>query len=161
MNREEARQYIQDRATDYLQPDRSKRGYICPICGSGQGKNGTGITTKDKVHFTCWAGCFTNADIIDIIGQENGLTDYNDKLQKAADVFNITIERGYSRMDAREDFAPAPEYQKQDKIEQDTQQSLHNNTYTTTQEEAEPDYTGFFLQANKDIEKTSYHRGSV
>lgn len=159
MNREEARQYIQDRATDYLQPDRSKKGYICPICGSGQGKNGTGVTTKDKVHFTCWAGCFTNADIIDIIGQENGLTDYNDKLQKAADVFNITIERGYSRMDAREDFAPAPEYQKQDKIEQNTQQSLHNNTYTTTQEEAEPDYTGFFLQANKDIEKTSYHRG--
>lgn len=62
-------------------------------------------------------------------------------------------------MDAREDFTPAIEYQKQDKIEQNTQQSLHNNTYTTTQTEAEPDYTGFFLQANKDIEKTSYHRG--
>ena len=94
MNREEARQYIIDRSTDYLQPDRSKKGYICPICGSGSGNKGTGITTKDKVHFTCWAGCFTNSDIIDIIGQENGLTDYNDKLQKAADVFNITIERG-------------------------------------------------------------------
>ena len=159
MNREEARQYIIDRSTDYLQQDRSKKGYICPICGSGSGNKGTGITTKDKVHFTCWAGCFTNSDIIDIIGQENGLTDYNDKLQKAANVFNITIERGYSRMDAREDFAPATEYQKQDKIEQNTQQSLHNNTYTTTQTEAEPDYTGFFLQANKDIEKTSYHRG--
>ena len=159
MNREEARQYIIDRSTDYLRPDRSKKGYICPICGSGSGNKGTGITTKDKVHFTCWAGCFTNSDIIDIIGQENGLTDYNDKLQKAADVFNITIERGYSRMDAREDFAPATEYQKQDKIEQNTQQSLHNNTYTTTQTEAEPDYTSFFLQANKDIEKTSYHRG--
>lgn len=159
MNREEARQYIIDRSTDYLQQDRSKKGYICPICGSGSGNKGTGITTKDKVHFTCWAGCFTNSDIIDIIGQENGLTDYNDKLQKAADVFNITIERGYSRMDAREDFAPATAYQKQDKIEQNTQQSLHNNTYTTTQTEAEPDYTGFFLQANKDIEKTSYHRG--
>lgn len=62
-------------------------------------------------------------------------------------------------MDAREDFAPATEHQKQDKIEQNTQQSLHNNTYTTAQTEAEPDYTDFFLQANKDIEKTSYHRG--
>lgn len=159
MNKEEARQYIRDRATDYLKLDRSKKGYICPICGSGGGKNGTGITTKDKVHFTCWAGCFANADIIDIIGQENGLTDYNDKLQKAADVFKITIERGYSRMDAREDFAPAPEYQKQDKIKHNTQQSLHNNTYTTIREEAEPDYSDFFLQANKDIKKTSYHRG--
>lgn len=159
MNKEEARQYIRDRATDYLKPDRSKKGYICPICGSGGGKNGTGITTKDKIHFSCWSGCFINADIIDIIGQENGLTDYNDKLQKAADVFKITIERGYSRMDAREDFAPAPEYQKQDKIEHNTQQSLHNSTYTTIREETEPDYSDFFLQANKDIEKTSYHRG--
>lgn len=159
MNKEEARQYIRDRATDYLKPDRSKKGYICPICGSGEGKNGTGITTKDKIHFSCWSGCFINADIIDIIGQENGLTDYNDKLQKAADVFKITIERGYSRMNAREDFAPAPEYQKQDKIKHNTQQSLHNSTYTTIQEEAEPDYSDFFLQANKDIEKTSYHRG--
>lgn len=147
MNREEARQYIIDRSTDYLQPDRSKKGYICPICGSGSGNKGTGITTKDKVHFTCWAGCFTNSDIIDIIGQENGLTDYNDKLQKAADVFNITIERGYNRMDAREDFAPVTEYRKQDKNQQNTQP------------EAEPDYTDFFLQANKDIEKTDYHRG--
>lgn len=159
MNKEEARQYIRDRATDYLKPDRSKKGYICPICGSGGGKNGTGITTKDKIHFSCWSGCFINADIIDIIGQENGLTDYNDKLQKAADVFKITIERGYSRMDAREDFAPAPEYQKQDKIEHNTQQSLHNSTYTTIREETEPDYSDFFLQANKDIKKTSYHRG--
>lgn len=159
MNREEARQYIIDRATDYLQPDRSKKGFICPICGSGGGKNGTGITTKDKIHYTCWAGCFTNSDIIDIIGQENGLTDYNDKLQRAADLFNITIERGYTRSTAQEDFAPAAEYQNQAKNEQATQQSIHNTTYTTTQEEAEPDYTGFFLQANKDIQKTDYHRG--
>ena len=27
------------------------------------------------------------------------------------------------------------------------------------QREAEPDYTSFFLQANRDIAKTSYHRG--
>ena len=119
MNREEARQYIIDRATDYLKRDKSKKGFICPICGSGGGHNGTGITTKDKVHYTCWAGCFSNSDIIDIIGMENGLTDYKDKLQRAAEIFNITIESGYSRSTAEEDFSP--EYQKQDKIEQFTQ----------------------------------------
>ena len=51
-----------------------------------------GITTKDGVHFTCWAGCFTNADIIDIIGLETGATDYNSKLEDAAAEYNITIE---------------------------------------------------------------------
>ena len=28
-------------------------GFICPICKSGTGKNGTGIETKDNIHFTC------------------------------------------------------------------------------------------------------------
>lgn len=160
MNREEARQYIQERAKDLLQQDRSGKGYICPVCGSGSGKNGTGITTKDGVHFTCWAGCFTNADIIDIIGLQNGLTDYNSKLQTAAAELGITIESGYHRSTPQEDFAPvAAEYQKQAENERITQQSIHNSTYTTTQDEAEPDYTSFFLQANRDIDKTDYHRG--
>lgn len=161
MNREEARQYIIARGKEHLHPDGSKKGFICPICGSGSGKNGTGITTKDGVHFTCWTGCFTNADIIDIIGQEQGLTDYNSKLQAACREFNITIEQTYSRSSAYEDFAP--EYQKQAKSERitDTQFSIHNNTYTTGQEAQpeEADYTDFFLQANRDIEKTNYHRG--
>lgn len=161
MDREQAKQYIQERAKDYLQQDHSRKGYICPICGSGSGKNGTGITTKDGIHFTCWAGCFTNADIIDIIGLENGQTDYNSKLQTAAAEFGITIESGYHRSTPQEDFAPvAAEYQKQAKNERYTQDSIHNSAYTTPQqEEAEPDYTDFFLQANKDIERTSYHRG--
>lgn len=159
MNREEARNYILARATDYLQRDNSGKGWLCPICGSGSGSKGTGLTSKDgNRHFTCWAGCFTNSDIIDIIGKQYHLTDYNEKLQKAADIFHITIESGYTnRSSAREDFAP--EYQNQPKIEQPTQQNTHNNTYTTTQQQPEPDYTDFFLQANKDIEKTDYHRG--
>lgn len=112
MNREEARQYIIERGKDHLTPDKSGKGFICPICGSGSGRKGTGITTKDGVHFTCWAGCFTNADIIDIIGLETGATDYNSKLEAAAAEYNITIE-GYRRTTPQEDFAPvAEEYQK-------------------------------------------------
>ena len=67
MDRDTAKYEIQRRAKELLQPDNSKQGFICPICGSGSGKKGTGITTKDGIHFTCWAGCFSNADIIDII----------------------------------------------------------------------------------------------
>lgn len=161
MNREEARQYIIERGKEHLKPDRSKKGFICPICGSGSGNKGTGITTKDGVHFTCWAGCFTNADIIDIIGLENGLTDYNSKLQAAAAEYGITAE-GYHKSTPQEDFAPiAAEYQKQAKNEQFTQGNIHNTAYTkqTEQEPEEPDYTSFFLQANADIGKTDYHRG--
>lgn len=156
MNREQARQYIIDRGKDHLTPDRTRKGFICPICGSGSGSHGTGITTKDGVHFTCWAGCFTNADIIDIIGLENGLTDYNSKLQAAAAEYGITIE-SYHRSTAQEDFSPAQEYQKQAGSKRHTQESTHSNTYTTPQEE--PDCSSFFLQAHEAIERTSYHRG--
>lgn len=159
LNREEARQYIIERSKDHLTPDKSGKGFICPICGSGSGRNGTGITTKDGVHFTCWAGCFTNADIIDIIGLETGATDYNSKLEAAAAEYNITIE-GYRRTTPQEDFAPvAEECQKKAKSKQYTQSDIHNTAYTMQQGEAEPDYTSFFLQANRDIAKTSYHRG--
>ena len=34
----------------------SKTGYVCPICGSGSGNKGTGITTQDGIYFTCWRG---------------------------------------------------------------------------------------------------------
>ena len=85
MDRKEARQFIISRTNEYLKPDKSKKGRICPICGSGSGKNGTGMSTKDNIHYTCWAGkCFEHNDIIDIIGSEYGLKDYNEKLKKAA-----------------------------------------------------------------------------
>ena len=135
MDREQARQYIIERSKDHLTPDKTRKGFICPICGSGSGSHGTGITTKDGVHFTCWAGCFTNADIIDIIGLETGATDYNSKLQAAAAEYGITID-SYHRSTPQEDFAPvAEEYQKQAKSKQNTQDAIHNTAYTSQQEE--------------------------
>mgnify|MGYP001036209177 CR=1 FL=1 len=158
MNKEEARQYIIQRGKEHLHLDKTRKGYVCPICGSGSGSKGTGITTKDGVHFTCWAGCFTNADIIDIIGLETGATDYNSKLQAAASEYGITIET-YHRSTAQEDFAEPGEYQKQAKSKRYTQDSIHNTAYTIQQAEEAPDYTDFFLQAAKNIGGTDYHRG--
>lgn len=154
MNREEARQYIISNARNHLQRDRSGKGFICPVCGSGSGKKGTGITTKDGIHFTCWGknACFMNADYIDIVGVKYGLTDYNSKLERAAEEFNITIERGHTGMES-----PAPEYQNQPKNERYAQPPIHNDAYINRVEE--PDYTDFFLQANRDLQKTNYHRG--
>ena len=148
MEREKAKEYIQQRAVDYLQRDRSGKGYVCPICQDGDGVHGhNGITTKDGVHFTCWRGCFQNADIIDIIGLQNGLTDYPSKLEAAAKIFRVDL-------DGR------TENQKQDISKRITQYRLHNTQHTAQQtEEPEPDYTDFFLLAAKDIDKTDYHRG--
>ena len=107
------REEIKSRARDYLRPDGSGKGYICPICGSGSGKKGTGLTTKDGEHFTCWAGCFQSADLIDIIGLEHGIaTDddrrYPEKLRIAAEELGIPLEEEPEPRQKRttEDFAP-------------------------------------------------------
>jgi len=100
MNAEDAIKYIHEHGTDLLEPDgQSKnsptpKGYICPICNSGSGPKGTGITTKDKIHFTCWAGCFSNSDIIDILAKRDGYDHESNitKLKHACKAFNIKLD---------------------------------------------------------------------
>ena len=89
MERHEAKELILSATPTLLQRDRNGKGYVCPICGSGRGKNGTGMTTEDGVHYTCWRGCFTHADIFDIVGKEYRLTSYNDKLRKCCELIGI------------------------------------------------------------------------
>lgn len=139
MTTKEAREEIKRRAADYLQRDGSGKGFVCPICGSGSGPHGTGITTKDGEHFTCWAGCFTNADLIDIIGLDKlGIPAddnrrYPEKLQAAAGELGIFLQEDTkpvrNRPTAAEDFS---------------------------QEPAADDFTEFFTEAAKHITETDY-----
>lgn len=67
MTRENARNDINGRyLTDFVPIQRSKKAgknmYICPVCGSGTGKNGTGACHyyEDTKRIICFAnGCFT------------------------------------------------------------------------------------------------------
>lgn len=142
MTREEARKYILARSSEHFRPDRSGKGYICPCCGSGTGSKGTGITTKDGVHFTCWTGCFQSADVFDIIGQEQGLTDYSSQLQAACKEYGITLGASEPDLAAR-----PPEH------------AAQHSTSKADPEEPEPDYLDFFRKANRNLSQTDYHRG--
>lgn len=157
MNREQAREYLNAHAKDLLTPDKSRKGFICPICGSGGGSKGTGITTKDGIHFTCWAGCFTNSDIIDIIGQRDGLTEYRDKLEAACKEAGIAVDEpsSYRWTTAEEDFATLEENQNQPKSERSTHSDIHTAVYTQTQQ-AEADYTAYFAQCHSRLSETDY-----
>ncbi len=144
-NRRDAiKEYIRSNAAAYLRPDGSGKGFICPMCGSGSGKHGTGITTKDGIHFTCWAGCYTNADVIDIIGLQYGIDRYMDKLQKAADIYGYSLE---ADTPMAKGIHPEREIQKSEP------------PMKAPEKEEETDYLPFFFDAMKNIGKTSYHRG--
>ena len=152
MTRDEAKRYIIENPTDYLTPDKTGKGYICPICGSGSGNNGTGITTKDGKHFTCWAGCFRNSDIIDIIGLEYNITDTKEKFKKAYEVYNIQLAQNHDK-------------NKQYTHNTDNTHNTHNahnkeehTNKMTTKPEAKPEknFTNLFTKAHSFIGNTTY-----
>lgn len=156
MNRDEVKQQILTNTPSYLQADKTGKGYICPICGSGSGKNGTGITTRDGIHFTCWAGCFTSSDIFDIIGKKYTIPDFPGRLKKAAGLFGLTLDEPSGRAKAgRQTYIHNPLY-----TNEYTQHDIHSSSRRAKDDdEAEKDLTQFFLQAAKAIDKTDYHRG--
>ena len=62
--------YSYDIMNAITQPDNSGKGFVCPLCGSGTGKDGTGlmIGTKNKNYFQCWnAGCGFGGDVFDFL----------------------------------------------------------------------------------------------
>ncbi len=132
--RSEAKQIIQASPGTYLKRDKCGKGYVCPLCGSGSGKNGTGITEKDGTHFTCWAGCFRHADIIDIIGMAEGLEDYNSKLRRACELYGID----YDSLEKDPDGLELPDVER------------------TTAKEDPADYMDFFKECRKHIKETDY-----
>ena len=146
MDRQEAREQLKEQLKPYVESithkSKGANMYVCPVCGSGTGSHSTGAFSIKGTSWKCFS-CNEGGDIFDLIGKHERITDYSEQLKRAGEHFGISIDS--YRATAQEDFR---EYQNQPKSEQYT----HNNIHTT-------DYTQFFLQANRDIEKTSYHRG--
>ena len=139
MNRQEATEVAKEYLESYVEniTEHSAKGnrkaYVCPICGSGTGRNKTGAftITKDGLKWKCFA-CDRGGDTLDLIGYVEDISDYKTKIARAGELFNLDIE------------APA-EYQNQD-----TQTNMHTDTKTET------NYIDFYKQANKNIQATNY-----
>ena len=137
MTRHEAKDLILSATPTLLQRDRNGKGYICPICGSGSGKNGTGITTRDEIHFACWRGCFTHADILDIIGMKYHLTGYNDKLRKCCELIGIDYKSLQADQHRAKSNRPLPPLKE-------------------THDRPRTDYTGFFKACMERLGECDY-----
>ena len=145
MDRQTATEAVKERLTEYVESitDHSRKGnkkaYVCPLCSSGTGRNATGAftITTDGNSWKCFA-CDKGGDTLDLIGYVEGIDDYNSKLTRAGELFNMTID------------APAREYQNQDKTAQNT--DTHNSIHISTS----GNYLAFYKQANDNIQATNY-----
>lgn len=109
MDREIAKEEIKKRWREFYPADK-KGGIVCPICGSGSGPHGTGITEDKKrpgqIH--CFA-CGFDGDILALIQQERGL-DFKAALEYAAAELSIPLDDlrpARPRSSAAADFAEA------------------------------------------------------
>lgn len=144
MNRQEATEVAKEYLESYVEniTEHSAKGnrkaYVCPLCGSGTGRNKTGAftITPDGHSWKCFA-CDRGGDTLDLIGYLEDIDDYSAKVTRAAELFNLDIE------------APT-EYQNQDKTAQNT--DTHNSIHTPTG----GNYLEFYKQANKNIQDTNY-----
>lgn len=65
-------------AIKYLEPSflplaKNRKSYVCPVCGSGTGQNGSGITSKDGEYWKCWS-CGQSYSKIELFRIQNSLS---------------------------------------------------------------------------------------
>lgn len=133
---------------------KSKHGsYICPLCGSGTGKHESGAFNidKDGIRWTCFA-CNTGGDLLDLIKYHEGINDHGQQLARARQLYGLAID---DPGDNRQYTRPAPQHRPQGTNTPAMRQQGTPGDNTP----AIDDYTDFFLQANRNLGETTYHRG--
>lgn len=147
--REQLKGYLRNYVESVTQKSKGANLYVCPLCGSGTGKSGTGaFSIKNGTSWKCFS-CNAGGDIFDLYGAINGTADHNEQLRGLSELYGVQVAS--YRSTAQEDFSP--EYQNPAKNERYTHNSIHTSVYTQTEAE---DYTDFFLQAHKAVEQTDY-----
>lgn len=161
--------------------------YICPVCGNGKGKDGDGIalnvnSKSDFPHWHCF-GCGLEADILELWMKHNQISDYAEAFRTAYDYYGIQQENTSGVLDWDSEISDSVPIQDRTSPVQTFQQENHETIpmnqdgakngirsdlngiaekgmfEQSVKAESEPDYTDFFLQANKNLLNTNYHRG--
>lgn len=156
MDRENAINQLKGNLKAYVQSITKKSAgsnmYICPLCGSGSGTHKTGAFSiqSDGKSWKCFA-CNQGGDLLDLIGLKEGITDFNRKFQRACEIFNLQLDRlqGASGAGAAAHQAHA----------QRDQSEANDRSEAASAEAPGVDYTAFYLEANKHLSETTYHRG--
>lgn len=96
MDRKDATIFIKKQTPDAFLQKAKKRGWICPECKNGSGKDGDGIVKNPKTgQYKCFK-CGIGGDILDLVGITYGLTEFNDQFQKAVEIYGIVVDKYHS-----------------------------------------------------------------
>lgn len=80
-----------DNLRAYVEQITERRGtdkWVCPICGSGNGPHKTAAFALLDAHWKCFS-CGKGGDLLDLIGEVEGIEGYTDRLNRAAELFGV------------------------------------------------------------------------
>lgn len=90
----DSKDILKEQEPTFLKMAKNGKSYICPLCGSGSGKNGSGITQNphNLTQYKCWA-CGFQGDVIDLYGAYFGITDNKEKFDGCYKYFGISRDK--------------------------------------------------------------------
>ena len=129
MNGNELRMRINESPERFFERDGSGKGFVCPVCGSGSGKHGTGLRQwrKNPDHWHCFGECGTGGDVVFWLMRARN-EDYREVLKYGASVLGEVPSNSSKR-------------KKNKPVDEEPQ-----------------DYTALYEEAAKHLEETGYWR---
>lgn len=148
MNREDAISELKRQAPNFLDSAR-KRGYVCPSCGNGTGRDGDGIVRiPQSSSYKCFK-CGYAGDVIDLVGVTYGLDNFNDQLEKACELYNIDLDH-HSNNNFSRNNKKSSEKKKKEVIN-----SINSIDQSVAEEE---DLSSYYKECYDRVSKTSYYK---
>lgn len=173
-----AKEELLQQQPDFLTKAKKKvnghQTYICPVCGNGSGKDGTGICLdiSSKSIFPHWKcfNCGLYGDVVELWKKANNLTDDNEAFTTAYSHFGIIVgdmpEKALSKpVEPRKGKTGISIPPNSNGLKNGIKSTLNGIVENSTPEKPvkeefqQTDYSNFFLQANKNLKLTDYHRG--
>lgn len=133
--------YINEYARRYLKPSVNGH-YQCPFCGSGtHGKKTGGLSIETNYHYFYCFSCNEGGDIFKLIGGNEGISDFNEQVKRARELFAPTTITNSSDSRISQRVTPA------------------KSAAQEAAPEPETDYTPLYKRWNKQLNMTEYTRG--
>jgi replicative DNA helicase len=136
---------LKNQKPSFLQVAKRK-GFVCPACGNGSGKDGDGIaldpTDPGGGHYKCFK-CDLYEDVVGLYGLANGISEFKDQVAGAASYFGIS--QGEPSPARKPKPGPGP-----------AKTQPRPAPPAPEPREQETDFADFFLAAHERIGETDY-----
>jgi len=96
---DELKSHLPDYVNRITEPSKGANMYVCPICHSGTGKNGTGAfklyANGEKSSWYCYK-CAKGGDIFDLIGEFEHIYGAGEQMRRAAELYGVQPDNNYT-----------------------------------------------------------------